>query len=1102
MPGVIRWLGLWRLVVGRVRSDWPFLLALWLLIASATTLLAGGALYAETVEVGGLRRALAEAPPQQRGVSARFSASPTELAEAEPALRSALESAFGRAGAEARLTVRSTSLRPIDEAATAEPPERRLVVLGAYEGLQEHARLTDGRWPAAGQQPVEAAVSDGALDALGLALGDRLSLADASTPGADPSTAVVEVVVVGSYSPDPSDPYWLGDPLELTGSEDDGRALLRGPLMVAQADLLDAAQGQLDVRARALPLLEQMRVDTLDEVRAAIAGLPRRIEEALPAGRFVTVERELATVLGRIDRSSLVSRSGVVLVTLQFAVLAGYAVLLVGGILAERRRPEVALLRARGASTAEVGLIAAGEAFVLSAPAVAVAPPLGIMLVNGVGSWGPVGESEIIRAAQLSPSTLLIALLAGLACLLALTLPALLAEMDLARVRAALGRPLSQTLAQRLGLDLVLLAIAVIGILQLQAYGAPLTETTGGSLELDPLLVAAPAIALAAGAVLVVRLVPRLGELSERLLRRRRGILLALGTRQVARRPLRYTRSALLIVLAAALGTFGSMYGATWSQSQLDQAEHQAGADLRVLLSQQAAAGQATGEALLALPGVQAVSPVVRDFFDVGRALRRAQFVALEPETLGRVMDGEPERTAQLEGMLASLEEARPAAVGIELPAGTRRLAIVLDAQLAVLAANPDFSLLLEEWPGIGVSPLFGGGEVPTAIEPQPAFMAGDEQRLSFDLTVLPSAGSQAAQTLRGLLISMSTPASLLGEVRLLAVEASASASGDDDWQVIARPPELTDWTMEVLGDSVTAEGTETGGRLVWDPAHPLRADFERPAQYRWAPSPGTEIALTGWVNDALLTATGVTVGDQLDIDYQFQQVPLLIAGRLPDFPSLDPATPFAVVDAQTLNRLRFDLGLAPAQPDEWWLAASDEDVETISAAALAAPIQAETVVTQRDLTRTLLRDPIALGLVGALLLGSLAAAAFAGIGLLVNAVVSAREQLGELALLRALGASRRHVLAWLTLEHGFVLAVGLLAGAGVGYLIGQLVLPYAPLNRSGARVVPPPEIVVPLELLLLVGLAGVLVVALGVAVARREIGRRPVVDVLRERED
>ncbi|HUG47499.1 MAG TPA: hypothetical protein VMP67_03700, partial [Candidatus Limnocylindria bacterium] len=131
---MIRWLGLWRLVLGRLRSDWPFLLALWLLIVSATTLLAAGALYAETVEIGGLRRALAEAPAHERGVSVRFSATLAELVDVEPRVRSTLDRAFAPAEAETRLTLRSSSLRVIpglDEQAPAEPPERRLTVLGA-----------------------------------------------------------------------------------------------------------------------------------------------------------------------------------------------------------------------------------------------------------------------------------------------------------------------------------------------------------------------------------------------------------------------------------------------------------------------------------------------------------------------------------------------------------------------------------------------------------------------------------------------------------------------------------------------------------------------------------------------------------------------------------------------------------------------------------------------------------------------------------------------------------------------------------------------------------------------------------------------------------
>ena len=116
---------------------------------------------------------------------------------------------------------------------------------------------------------------------------------------------------------------------------------------------------------------------------------------------------------------------------------------------------------------------------------------------------------------------------------------------------------------------------------------------------------AAPAIGLLAGAVLAIRIVPRLAELAERVLGRGRGLVPALGGRQVARRPLRYTRAALLLVLAAALGTFASAHAATWTTSQVDQAAFAAGADLRVEPPDRPAIPDwAMGEALRALPGV------------------------------------------------------------------------------------------------------------------------------------------------------------------------------------------------------------------------------------------------------------------------------------------------------------------------------------------------------------------------------------------------------------------------------------------------------------------------------------------------------------------
>src|SRR5262249_26461247 len=125
-----------------------------------------------------------------------------------------------------------------------------------------------------------------------------------------------------------------------------------------------------------------------------------------------------------------------------------------------------------------------------------------------------------------------------------------------------------------------------VGLWQLRLYGSPLTRTVQGSLGLDPLLVAAPAIGILAGSVLALRIVPLLAHVADRLASRGRTLVASLGSRQLARRPLRYTRAALLLMLAMSMGVFSVSYGSTWAASQRDQADYQVGADVRIAPAQ------------------------------------------------------------------------------------------------------------------------------------------------------------------------------------------------------------------------------------------------------------------------------------------------------------------------------------------------------------------------------------------------------------------------------------------------------------------------------------------------------------------------------------
>ena len=168
-------------------------------------------------------------------------------------------------------------------------------------------------------------------------------------------------------------------------------------------------------------------------------------------------------------------------------------------------------------------------------------------------------------------------------------------------------------------------------------------------------------------------------------------------------------------------------------------------------------------------------------------------------------------------------------------------------------------------------------------------------------------------------------------------------------------------------------------------------------------------------------------------------------------------------------------------------------------AATLAGPgFDAVEIVGRDALTAALATDPVPLGVIGVLSLGSIAAMAFAAIGFLVSATVSTNERRGEFALLRALGLSDRQLTLWLALENTFLLIVGLVLGSALGLLLAWLVLPFVTLTGDGAAAVPEPAIVVPWGAIVPIWLlAGVLLLVTVIAV-RRQLPSNAIGGVLR----
>jgi hypothetical protein len=201
----------------------------------------------------------------------------------------------------------------------------------------------------------------------------------------------------------------------------------------------------------------------------------------------------------------------------------------------------------------------------------------------------------------------------------------------------------------------------------------------------------------------------------------------------------------------------------------------------------------------------------------------------------------------------------------------------------------------------------------------------------------------------------------------------------------------------------------------------------------------------------------------------------LVPAGGLRVFPGTDPTAPVVVADLPTLSALAVAEGASVPEPSEWWVGVADGEEEV--AAEGARGLGVREVVSRTDAGAALRSDPLALGLVGVLLLGFAAAAAVAVLGAAVSTALSVRERLGEFAVLRALGLSTAELSTTLAIERLLSLGLGLAGGTLLGLLLARLVLPATALTQAGTPVVPPAVVRLPAAdiTLLVLGLAAAL---------------------------
>ncbi|WP_354640066.1 ABC transporter permease [Kitasatospora camelliae] len=1049
--------------VRRLRGRLPLAAAALLTMLITTAALTTLAAFDRGVDDAGLRSTL-QGPGRVRAtvlLSGDRSAASRAGDDAE--VRDVAARLFGPLPATVDAVARSRSYGLPGAATTGTGPD--LTLLAALD--RGRLALTAGQWPAAARagSPVEVAVPSAALARLGLAeaaLPADLTLTDRNAGG------TLTVRVTGVYrAADRTGPYWRLDPLG--GREVQVKGFTTyGPLLVD--DSAFTAGGLAQAGRSWLIGADFGAVDTEEARRLAERAAPLTAPGYVtPAG--LTARTDLPGLLAETRSAALVARSTLMIGALQLAVLAAAAVLLVVHLLAERRTAEDTLLTARGAARGRLAALAAVEALLLALPSALLAPLLTpvllrLLAVPGV-SAGPAWSSWPVAAG------------CALGCALLATLPAVFRGAGAAVLRRTGRRQQLVAGAARSGADLALVLLAVLAYRQLDRYRGGLSTDTAGDLGVDPLLVAAPTLALCAGTVVVLRLLPFAARLGGRLAARGRGLGSALAGWQLARRPARSTGPVLLLVLAVAMSVLALGQHAAWSTSQRDQAAFTTAGGLRITSPGVPALGQ--GGRYGSLPGGDRLTPVAREEQPLPGG-RSAQLLAADARGLADRLRIRPDL---LEGR-SPAEVLTPIAVpaptgpqaGLVLPGRPTR--IDLDVSLEVLrretAPPPDlpyrYEARPEQRPALRVllRDRFG---IPYWLM-MPGLPEQGDARLSLDLAPFTGApvGSPAYPlTVAALEFSYRENRDGGGAGRL-TVHRVATSDGPGGPATPVPVPAGLGWAAagpDSPGDPAAATGSApAGGDRLAVLDYQARLGAERTVRVLLEPTDGkaaaaapTEIPVVA--TRAYLDALGARPGDLVRMPVGTTTVPLRITTAVRALPTTDGAAVLA--DLGTLERLLARTGTDGLRPAEWWLPATGPGDPVVDRAVrdLRAATGSQNLAVLDETAAALLDDPQGAAPQQALAALAVAAAVLAAIGFAAATAASGTERAGEFAVLSALGMPRRGVARTVLGEQAVLVGLGTAVGLGLGALLVHLVVPLVVLTPAARR--PVPEVLVHLPL-------------------------------------
>jgi FtsX-like permease family len=1058
-------------------AHWVVLAAAGLTILVAATVAAALTVFTGQALPQAVRHDLVIAPGTALSITT-LASDPGQAANDSAALRSRIAATMPGVPFSFDEGLWSDPLGLVPGALPASPPgvgagNTALLQAASMSGIASHASLVAGQWPtgAGGSgQPIPAALPAAAAALLHVSAGDVLRLRDRIT------NSPVSFDITGVFAPrpgtGPADSYWDLNYIPVSGKSASYGSTTYGPLVVSQA-AFGPALTILSGSWLAQPEMTAFADGDLNSMSASVAALAQALPDSteLNGAQLVT---SLPSVLAEAASNLAVARSLLVISALELLVLAIAALLAVARLLATQREAETALLFARGATTSQLTWLTAAEVIPLSALVSVAGAFAGTRLASVLVTGGPLRGAGIRLAGEAGmwPDAVGAAIAVTVIAAASLLAPGLTPSPAAARTRR--GRQARVAGAARAGLDIALVVLAVLACWQLRHYSAASNAGTAG---IDPVLALAPALALAAGSVATLRLLPLGARAADRLAVRSRRLTTSLASWQFSRMPVRQGGAALLLTMAVATGTLTLAQHASWLRSASDQAAFATGGDVQVDLP--APLGPGSAGAVTAAAGVTQAMAVGDTQASPG------EVIAIGAAQAAQVVRLRGDQTPLPPGSLFR----------VITPAGAPPGAVLTAPQPAAKAGAVQLTATLgpAAGPATGLSAQLGPVTVTLTI----LDAAGAAYQLSAGtlvadgrphLLVAPLGGDQARYPLR---VAAITASFLLPLSNVPALALNLSGLSMAGWTEQASSAVPTDVPLSAVIQPAggATHITRQAATFTFFPGNVDAADAgggsqsstQVPGQLVLLPRATPVAAIPAIATKALMDTNNLTIGSVVQASLDGAQVPLRIVAEVTSFPTVTAAGGALITDLGSLQEYLARQSLPPLAVTQWWLATGGGGVP----ASLTAAVPAGTDITSAAALAAAARsDTLSAAPQQALLAMAAAAALLAITGFWVSIAADVRRRRGETALLAALGVTRRAAALQLCLEKLLLSLPSAALGVLLGTLVAWLLVPAVTLTPAGQLPVPPTVTVADLPQAVALALAVAVLPAVAAALA------------------